>query len=209
MESTKYKSFSVLRRVEEVVTLVLDNRTNILTAFEILGHLSTFLESDHVRSLDILLTSGCDPQALQERVHQLEFEVTNGVERAQQQLELLVEAEQVQNSYIARISLLEDEVARSRSEREQGELAIKGLREEVVELMAEASSLKELSESQVLELIFLRECLREARQSERQALVSKESSKDSSEVVLSSTHSDDLQSLMMYDQLKLCEIFLA
>jgi len=64
MQSTKYQSFSVLRRVEEVVTLVLDNRTNILTAFEILGHLSTFLESDSVRSLDALLTSGCDPQAL-------------------------------------------------------------------------------------------------------------------------------------------------
>jgi len=43
MKSTKYQGFSVLRRVEEVVTLLLDNRTNILTAFEILGHLSTYL----------------------------------------------------------------------------------------------------------------------------------------------------------------------
>ena len=80
-------------------------------------------------------------------------------------------------------------------------------------MSGEASSLRELSESQVLELIFLRESLREARDCKVTAELARslggQSSKDATEIILSTTHNEDLESLMKYDHLKLCEIVLA
>ena len=76
LKSTKYRDLGVFSRIEEVINLVLDNRTEICNAFEILDELAQFLSQDAIKDMSRILSSGCDPELLSERVKELEYQIS-------------------------------------------------------------------------------------------------------------------------------------